>query len=163
MSKPYWLPALARNRGVDPFHALRKQFDDLFDAWTGNAGDLAPLTGSGVFAPRIDVSETDKELAITAELPGLEEKDVEVKLSGDQLTIKGEKRSETEDEKDEKGRYYHRIERTYGAFQRSLTLPFEAEASKVVATFKNGVLTVTLPKPADVQKASRTIEVRKVA
>ena len=94
-------------------------------------------------APRVDVSETDTELKIEAELPGIDEKDVEVVLSDGRLTIKGEKKQE----KEEKKKDYHMVERSYGSFARSIVLPFEADPDKVKATFAKGVLTVTVPKP----------------
>lgn len=163
---PDRMPSLLGRDG-DPFAALRQQMDEVFDAFMG-ASALAPLAGGNgamAFAPRIDVSETDKELRITVDLPGLEEKDVEVKLAGDQLTIRGEKRAEHQETGGGKGteRHYHRIERSYGAFQRTIVLPFDAEADKVEAAFKNGVLTVTLPKPAQMQQQAKKIEVRKAA
>lgn len=152
-------------RDGDPFTALRRQMDEIFDAFTGGATGLAPLTPAAgtAFAPRIDVSETDKELVICADLPGLEDKDVEVKLIGNQLSIRGEKKAEHETKDDEpgKGRTFHRVERTWGAFQRTIVVPFDVEPEKVDAAFRNGVLTVTLQKPAQVQQQARRIEVRK--
>jgi HSP20 family protein len=117
----------------------------------------------GMLAPRIDVSETDKELTFTAELPGVEEKDIDVSVVGDRLTIKGEKKSQFEDKSDEQGRVVHRLERSYGAFQRTLPLPYEVDPDSISAEFKNGILTVRLPKPADaVSKATpRRIEVKR--
>lgn len=147
----------------DPFTMLRKRFDDIFDDWmTGPAALPAAFTSGQGFAPSIDVSETDNELKICADLPGLEDKDVEVKLAGNQLTIRGEKKAEHEEKNGgEKGRYFHRVERSYGSFQRSISLPFDVDPEKVDASFKNGVLTVTLPKPAEVQQAERKIEIKK--
>jgi HSP20 family protein len=162
MQRPPTLPSLF-DRDRDPFTALRKQFDDIFDAWTGGSGAQLPASAATTFAPRVDVSETDKEVKVCADLPGLEEKDVEVKLAGNQLTIRGEKKAEHEEkEGDEKeGRFFHRIERSYGAFQRSIAVPFDVDPDKVEATFKNGVLTVTVAKPDAAQKAARKIEVKK--
>lgn len=160
------LPSLLGRDG-DPFTALRRQMDDIFDQLMGGSA-LAPMAagnGGMAFAPRIDVSETDKELKICADLPGLEDKDVEVKLAGNQLTIRGEKKAEHE-EKDggeDKGRQFHRIERSYGMFQRTIVVPFDVDAEKVEASFRNGVLTVTLPKPEQMQQQARKIEVKKAA
>jgi HSP20 family protein len=103
-----------------------------------SAGDR-PLS---TWTPRTDVKETPDGLTITAEIPGLEAKDVDVSLSGDLLTIKGEKK----DEKEEKDEYHHVVERSYGAFARTVRLPAPVAADKIKASFKNGVLTVTLPK-----------------
>jgi HSP20 family protein len=149
-----WFPAPFGGRELDPFRGFRTQLDTLFEDWFGrNMG--------GTLAPRIDVSETAEELTLTVELPGVEEKAIDVSLSGNQLTIKGEKKSEHEDKKDEGGRVFHRIERSYGAFQRTMTVPFDAEPDKVSAQFKDGVLTITLPKPAEAagQPQSRRIQV----
>lgn len=159
------LPSLFGRDG-DPFTALRKQMDDLFESFLVPSALAPPTTGNGMpFAPRVDVSETDRELKVCADLPGLEDKDVEVKLTGNQLTIRGEKRAEHEEKEGEEGkdRYFHRIERSYGSFQRSIMVPFDVDAEKVEASFKNGVLTVTLPKPAQLQQQAKKIEVKSAA
>jgi HSP20 family protein len=96
----------------------------------------------GAWAPFLDVSETKDAMVVKAEMPGVDPKDIEIALTGDLLTLKGEKTKEAE-EKDE---HYHRMERTYGAFVRSVRLPMAVDGSKVTATFKNGLLVVTLPK-----------------
>jgi HSP20 family protein len=96
----------------------------------------------GMWTPRTNVTEAKDSLTITAELPGLEAKDVDVAISGDMLTIKGEKKQE----KEEKDEHHHVVERTYGAFSRMVRLPAPVAADKIKATFKNGVITVTLPK-----------------
>jgi HSP20 family protein len=140
-----------RERAVverDPFLALRREMDALFDGFFGANGGVRALE---TFEPRVDVSETDKEMRITAELPGIEEKDVEVSLSGDAITIKGEKR----EEKEEKGKEQYRLERSYGAFRRSFSLPCEVDADKATASFKKGVLTVMLPKTAEAAKSKK--------
>jgi len=144
-----------RERAVaerDPFLALRREMDALFDGFFGATGSGRALES---FEPRVDVAETDKEVRITAELPGVEEKDVEVSLSRDAITIKGEKR----EEKEEKGKEQYRMERSYGAFRRSFSLPCEVDADKATASFKKGVLTVMLPKTAEAAK-SKKIEVK---
>jgi HSP20 family protein len=97
---------------------------------------------------------------VTAELPGVEEKNIDVTVSGDQLIIKGEKKSEIDEKKEEKGRTFRRVERSFGSFQRCMALPFEIDPDKVQASFKNGVLTLTVPKPTEVQKKARKIEVK---
>lgn len=126
----------------DPFAVLRREMDALFDGFFSEFGEPGRALKS--FTPRVDVSETDQEVQITAELPGVEEKDVEVALTGDGITIKGEKR----EEKEGKGEEQYRLERSYGAFRRSFSLPSEVDADKATASFKKGVLTVTLPKSA---------------
>lgn len=94
------------------------------------------------WAPRIDIVETDKTVEVKAELPGMEKKDIDITLDRDLLTITGEKKIEKED----KDRHYHRIERHYGTFYRTVRLPTEVDAEKINAAFKDGVLTITLPR-----------------
>jgi HSP20 family protein len=101
----------------------------------------------------VDVAEDQKAATLSTELPGVKEHDMEVSLVGDQLTIKGEKRAEYGEESE--GRTLHRTERSYGAFQRTLTVPYQVDPDTVSAQFKDGVLTVTLPKPADAVARSR--------
>jgi HSP20 family protein len=106
--------------------------------------------------PVVDLAETEKEYRITAELPGLAEKDVELTLANGVLTLKGEKRdAREEDEKD-----YHVSERRYGSFQRSFRLPEDVDVERIEAGCKDGVLTVTLPKTAQAQAGKRRIEVK---
>jgi HSP20 family protein len=142
-----------RSAEANPFLTLHREMNRLFDN-VFRGFDLAPL-GNGHFLdpavrwPNIEVSETDKEVKVTAELPGLEEKDVQVELANGVLAIRGEKKTETED----KERLFS--ERYYGRFERRIPVD-EIEHDKVNASFKSGVLTVTLPKsPAAQQKVKR--------
>ena len=121
---------------------LRREMDRFLDRYPEPAWEpFATMTG-GAWAPMLDVAETKDAMMVTAELPGVEAKDIGIELTGDLLTLKGEKEKRTE-EKEER---YHRVERTYGAFLRSVRLPMAVDGSKITATFKNGVLVVTLPK-----------------
>ncbi len=113
-------------------------------------GDLA-LFGPGPFAPEVDVTEKEGELRVCVELPGVDEKDIDLSLSEDALTVRGEKKAEKEEK--ERGRHY--VERTYGAFERRIPLPCEIAPDKANASFKNGVLTVTLPKSAKASSAKK--------
>lgn len=106
--------------------------------------------------PAVDVTETDKAFEIAAELPGMEEKNIEVSVSDGVLTIKGEK----QEDKEEKKKDYYLSERTYGSFQRSFEVPKGVDLDKIEASFKKGVLTVTLPKTAEAQKAEKKIAVK---
>ena len=157
MSYQDYLPASwIRNRKnhEHPLVALRKEVDSLFDDF-GNG-----FFGSGTEVNvRSNVSETDKEFTVTAELPGLTEADVDVSVTGDRIVIKGEKKSEKEERSDEKGREYHRIERSSGSFQRIMTLPFTIDADKVEAVVKDGILTVTIPKPPEAVKNTKKVKV----
>lgn len=119
---------------------LRKEMERLFDRFFEAGGPKLPELGE--WEPTLDLSETKDAVIVKAELPGVDQKDIAVSLQEGMLTIKGEK----EAEKEEKDKRYHRVERTYGAFFRSIRLPAAIDAGKVAAAFKDGVLTVTLPK-----------------
>jgi HSP20 family protein len=151
-------PLTRRGGGEDPFTTFRREMDRLFDETFGGRA-VARWPGFQGVDLRLDVSETDKEIKVTAELPGVEEKDVEITLSDDLLTIKGEKKVE-EERKDDN---HHMVERSYGSFARSLRLPFTIDQDKVEARFDRGVLTVVLPKPAEAQRPAKRIEIKKAA
>ena len=153
-----WLPAswLGDKTDVDgPFGALRKQIDSLIDDF-----DTKGFVKTDGFAIRSNVSETDKEICITAELPGIEMKDIDVEITGNRISIKGEKKSETEEKKTDKGREFHRIERRSGSFHRTMTLPFDIDADKVAAAVKDGVLNVTVPKPPEAVKKAKKVKIK---
>ena len=118
--------------------SLRKEMERLFDRFF----EPAEMPTLGDWSPTVDVSEDKDTITIKAELPGVEQKDIAVSLQDGMLSIKGEKRAESE----EKDKRYHRVERSYGAFYRSIQLPSAVDAGKVAATFKDGVVTITLPK-----------------
>lgn len=139
----------------DPFTAFRREMDRLFESFGRDLGWPGGDDRTTATAPSIDVSETEGELRIEADLPGVEEKDVDVTVSDNVLTIKGEKKAE----KEEKNKDFHLVERSYGSFSRSLTLPFAADPSKAKATFKNGVLSISLPKPPEVKAKAKKIAI----
>ena len=148
-----------------PFETLRKEVDRLFDDfgddfWRRPFRSLAGLERGWaqkfVAAPAADVVETDKAYEITAELPGIDQKNIEVNVANGGITIKGEKTEETEEKKKD----YYVSERRYGSFERYFSLPEGVDADKIEATFKNGVLKVTLPKTAEAQKPAKRIEVK---
>jgi HSP20 family protein len=141
----------------EPFGWLRRDMDRVFeDFWRDFGWGQAAQPGMAV-SPRIDISETDTELRIEVELPGINEKDVEVVLGHGRLTIKGEKKQQKEEQKKD----YHMVERSYGSFARSIGLPFEADPNQVAAAFVRGVLTVTVPKPPEVKAKEKKIPVGK--
>ncbi len=146
--------ALDVSRRDDPFGSLQREVQRLFEDFA-RGFDRGPLFAPEGFAPRIDVRETDDEVLVGAELPGLEEKDFELHLTQDALTIRGEKRHEEE----EKGSV-HRFERSYGVFERTLPLPCEVDPEKADATYRNGVLSVTLPKAPSARRRVHRIEVK---
>jgi HSP20 family protein len=143
-----------RQASEEPVLAFQRRLNSLFDDFFGRSPlDLWP-SGADGFAPRIDVSETGKEVRVSAELPGLDEKDVEVTVTGNHLSIKGEKKEEREDRH---GDYWH-SERSYGHFERVLELPEGLETDQTKATFKKGVLKVTIPKVPGAQSTAKKIE-----
>lgn len=128
-------------RGLMPWMGLGKQeMDRLLVRLAEMKWDDLPALGD--WAPSMDISETKDSLIAKVEAPGMEQKDIQISLQENLLTIKGEKKQE----KEEKEERYHRVERAYGPFTRTVRLPVAVDASKVSATFKNGLLTVTLPK-----------------
>jgi len=157
------------NRSVgDPWQAFRTEMDRLFERFSSGFGlptfgrlfDFEPswpsMAAPTFSVPAVDVTEDEKAYKITAEMPGIDEKDLDVSVSGDMLTIKGEKRLE----KEEKEKNYYVSERSYGSFQRSFALPEGVDRDTVGASFAKGVLTVTLPKTAQAQKEQKKIEVK---
>jgi HSP20 family protein len=149
------MPA-TRDEFFDPLVTFRREMDRMFDDFFGVSGLRQAQSGWQALTPAVDIDENDKEIVISAELPGVTEKDVEVSLAGDILTIKGEKRSQHE-EKNGNGTY---MERRFGSFSRSIRLPFEAGDEQVDARFSNGVLTVRVPIPAQLRHAARRIDVK---
>ncbi len=155
--KSVLVPRRTRRSAVPALRNL-PAFDDLFDEFFRGFG-VAPAwpeaSRLGEFTPRLDVRETDEELIVTAELPGLEEKDFEVLLEDDVLTIKGKKRTEHE----EKREGYRHIESASGSFRRAIPMPSEIDADAVKATYKQGVVTVVLPKLPEARRQARTVPV----
>lgn len=125
---------------------LRRAVDDLFDRFMRDAFGPADLMGPAwAGGLNVDMSESDDDVTVKVEVPGIEPKDLEINVTGNALTIRGEKKAERE----EKRRSYHFVERKFGSFQRSIQLPASVNADKVDAKFQNGVVTVTLPKRPD--------------
>ncbi|WP_287759288.1 Hsp20/alpha crystallin family protein [Acidiphilium sp.] len=147
-----------------PFESLRREVNRLFEDFDGGLLRRAlptslpfePFLSRGLGAPAVDIVEQEKAFVITAELPGLTEKDVEIKATDDTLAITGEKRTEQETSEAD----YQLCERRYGKFERRFSLPAGADASKIEARFANGVLTITLPKRPEAIRAERKIEIK---
>jgi len=140
----------------DPLREVRRIWDEMDRLFSGFFERWPELGEREVgFAPAIDVSETESEVQITAEVPGIEPKDISIKVQDDTLIISGEKKRE----KEEKGRTYHRVERCYGRFERAIRLPSEVEADKAKASYKNGVLTITIPKSEKVKPKEIKVEI----
>jgi HSP20 family protein len=150
-----------------PLESLRQEIDRLFDDFGSRVGlnipqsffDIDPFRrAKAAFSgmPAVDVAETEKSYKVVAELPGMDGKNVEVKIANGVLTIRGEKQEEKEEGKQD----YHVRERSFGSFERTFRLPDGVDPEKVDASFKKGVLTVTLPKTAETPKAEQKITVR---
>jgi HSP20 family protein len=146
-----WPRDLSRQNASDPFALLQSEVNRIFDG-IGRFGTMQEFSAA---TPRLDVSETEGAIEIHAEIPGVAEKDVELTLAGDLLTIKGEK----QENRDEKGRNFHLVERSYGSFSRSIRLPFVANPDSAKATFSNGVLSISVPKPKDQRTQSGRIPI----
>jgi HSP20 family protein len=149
------VPWTRRDDGLVPFGQFDRLFDDFMSGW--NMPMLRSMESSA-FSP-LDVHETDKSIEVSVELPGMKEKDVDISVDRNVLTISGEKRYEREEDEKERGVY--RLERRYGSFQRSLVLPEGIDVDKADATFSNGVLTISLPKSESYRQPVRKLTVRK--
>ena len=150
------IPVGRDRTAASPFMSLQREIDRLFDDFSRG---FPTFTGNGAAAlmPNMDVTETDKEIEISAELPGLEEKDVQVNVADNLLTIRGEKKAE----KEQKDKNYRLVERSYGSFERTLELPEGVNADAIKANISKGVLKVTVPKPAPAQ--AKKIDVKSAA
>ena len=135
-----------------------REMEELFDRMTKSFGPLRLGTSEGVgaadWSPRVDVAETPEEFVVKAELPEVNKEDVHVTVENGMLTLRGERKQE----KEEKGKKFHRIERSYGSFSRAFTLPDNVDGSQVKAAFKDGMLTIQLPKSGEVK--SKALEVK---
>ena len=142
----------------DPLIGFRRAIDRLFQDFSSGFGDIEsanwPESSRG-FTPRLDLEERDDKIILLAELPGMTDKDVQIEINRDILTIKGEKKTETEGK--ERGRSFS--ERCYGSFERTLRLPSEVNRDKIDASLKDGILTVTLPKSAEAKREVKKISV----
>jgi HSP20 family protein len=156
------LPEIARKPGTGddhPFYSLQRDMNSLFDNFF-RGFDMAPRgfadRGWGGFTPSVDVKENEKEFIIKAELPGVEEKDIEVTVTNDAVTIKGEKK----EEKEEKDKNYYYMERSYGSFSRVIPLEVGIDAAKAEASFKNGVLDIKIPKNQSVKAKGTKVSIK---
>lgn len=147
------VPSTMRTEPASPFLTLHREMNRLFDDVFSGIGGVPTLTGRGLGWPSVEMVETDGGLRVSVELPGLDEKDVELLIDDDVLTLRGEKRAEVTD----KERGYS--ERSYGRFERMIALPFAVEEDNVEAAFRNGVLTVTLPRSAKPPQHGRRIAI----
>ncbi len=142
-------PMLFRDEGRDPFWSFRREMDRLVDDTFRGLGLTAPAVGRTMSWPSLEVSETDNEVRVTAEVPGLSEKDIELSVDDGVLTLRGERKAGTQD----KERGYS--ERFYGRFERRIALPGGVDEEKASARFENGMLTVTMPKSPEAAHGRR--------
>lgn len=151
---------IRHEREEDALLDIRKQMNRMFDDFFERPFGLSPFQGMsgalGDFAPYMDVSETDKEITISAELPGIEPEDIHITLDQNTLSIRGEKKFE----KEEKRQHFYQVERSYGSFHRLIDLPSEVDEKKIDATFKRGVLKVKLPRTKKAQEEIKRITIR---
>lgn len=141
----------------NPFADLRKEMDQALESFFGKRGLPGEAAGEKFMAPSIDVAENESAITLTAELPGISEEDVDLSIHNGVLTLKGEKKMEKKDDKDN----YHVVERRYGSFQRSMRLPSSVDEAAVAAKFDKGVLTVTMPKKPGTAPVERKIAIEK--
>jgi HSP20 family protein len=139
----------------NPFELMRKQVNGIFDSFF-DSSLLDGFTGEAWKTPRMDLVETEGDFRLTAEVPGMEEKDINISLERGVLTIHGEKKNEQEF----KDGTYHHVERSFGSFQRSVRLPQRIKEDEVSASYKNGILSVVLPK-SEPDAGARRIEIQK--
>ena len=140
-------------RPFKEFDRIRKEMDKLWESFF----ETRPLRGEELseWLPSIDLSETKNDYVVKAELPGIDPKDIDISLSENVLTIRGEKKQEKEEETEN----YHFVERSYGSFTRAIRLPGQVQSDKISATYKNGVLKIVLPKTEEVKKKEIKIKV----
>jgi HSP20 family protein len=146
--------SLPVRRAQDPFSTLRSEMDRVFDAALGRTGAGFGELGTLV-RPSLDIAEGKKAYKVKMEIPGVEKGDVSVTVEEDTLIVRGEKKQETEEREEN----YHRIERSYGSFQRTLSLPRDADAEHVEAKFKNGLLTIVIPKQEPAASKERSVDI----
>lgn len=141
----------------DSLYDIRREMNRLFDDFFRGADLMAPSERERTFTPSLNVTESDAAIEVTAELPGMDEDDIDLTLSRQGLTIRGEKR----EEKEEEGKNYYTRERSYGYFRRSIPVPMDAiDPDNVEATFDKGILTITLPKREEARSVTKRIEVK---
>lgn len=146
--------AIIRWRPGRDLWSLRDDMNDLFDSFFGQTGERREF-GEGVWNPATDVSETENAILVATEVPGLKKEDISISIRDNILTLKGEKKQE----KTYKDENLHRVERCYGCFNRSFTLPSMVDTSKVKATYKDGILTIELPKKEEAKPKEISISV----
>jgi HSP20 family protein len=140
----------------DPFREMENMFDRYTKVLNWPRGGSQEMMTTDDWAPRVDIAETDKEFIINAEIPDVKKEDVKVMVDNGILTISGERKQE----KEEKGKKFHRVERFYGSFSRSFTLPNNVDESKIEASFKDGMLNLTVPKTEETKPKAIDVKIK---
>ena len=151
-----WRPFGTSLERWEPFREIQSEMNRLFDGFFGRPTAVATGTGSRLWMPAVDMYETKDDLVLNFELPGVREKDVSLSITGDLLTVKGERQFQHELKDDN----YHHVERAYGKFERAVQLPMPVQADHVKATYRDGVLEVKLPKAEEVKSKEIKIDIR---
>ena len=156
MSLIRWNPLHELDRWPSDFFGVQRDINRLFDNFFRSSVGSEETMATSVHAPSVDIAEQENEFVVKVELPGVEKEDVKISLESNILTIKGEKKQE----KEEKNKNFHRLERSYGSFQRSFTLPSSVKSEKIDAVFTNGILNITLPKIEEAKPKQIEVKVR---
>ncbi len=149
-------PAARYGEWMHPFFSFRQEMDRLVEDFFGRFETQPFARRAETFTPHMDVVDSEKEIKVSAELPGMDEKDIDVSITREALTIRGEKK----EEKEEQGKDYYRSERSFGSFTRTIALPVDIETEKATASFKKGVLTVRLPKSKQTIEETKKITIK---
>ena len=155
MAMERWSPFATSLERWEPFREIESEMNRLFDGFLSRPTAIATGAGTRVWMPVLDMYETKDDLHIAFEVPGVREKEVSVSITGDLLTVKGERKWGSEQTDDS----YHRLERVYGKFERSVALPVPVQADKVKAAYRDGVLEIRLPKAEEVKPKEIKIDV----
>lgn len=156
MSLIRWNPAHELDRWPSDFVGIQRDINRLFDNFFRSGNPVEETIATAYFAPAVDIAEKENEYVVKVELPGVEKEDVKISVESNILTIRGEKKQE----KEEKNKSFHRVERSYGSFQRSFTLPSTVKNDKIDALFNSGILTITMPKSEESKPKQIEVKVR---
>lgn len=156
MSLIRWNPVHELDRWPSDFVGIQRDINRLFDNFFRTGLPVEETMATSYFAPAVDIAEQENEYVVKVELPGVAKEDVKISVESNTLTIKGEKKQE----KEEKNKNFHRVERSYGSFQRSFTLPSTVKNDKIDALFNNGILTITMPKSEEAKPKQIEVKVR---
>jgi len=156
MSLIRWNPVCEPDRWTSDAVSVQRDINRLFDNFFRSGSPVEETRATSYFAPAVDIAEQENEYIVKVELPGVAKDDVKISVESNILTIKGEKKQE----KEEESKNFHRVERSYGSFQRSFTLPSTVKNDKIDAAFNSGILTITMPKSEEAKPRQIEVKVR---